>query len=39
MKGSCDRSVYLKLSLKKDIFLRDTECTYGKLDRLCGDRS
>ena len=39
MKGSCDRSVWLKLSLKKEMFLHESRVTCGRLDLLDEDRS
>ena len=39
MKGSCDRSVWLKLSLKKEMFLHERRNTCERLDLLDGDRS
>ena len=39
MKGSWERSVWLKLSRKKEMFLDGKGFTYGKPGRLSGGRS
>ena len=39
MKGSWERSVWLKLSRKKEMFLDGERFTCGRPGRLSGDRS